>query len=244
MKAVVTGHSRGLGAAIAATLLARGIAVLGLSRGMNDELQTRFPAALEQHGLDLSNPDALVRWISEGSLQRFLADADVALLINDAAITQPLGAVDSQDVSAIAQAVALNVAAPMMLASAFAAASAHASDRRILHVSSGAGRTPFPGLSIYCATKAAVDHHARSVAADNMPRLRICSLAPGIVDTDMQAGIRAAPLDRFPLRAAFEAFKRNGELSSPQDCAERLVAYMLSGRFGESPVADLPPATT
>lgn len=242
MKAVLTGHSRGLGAAIAASLLARGITVLGLSRNGNDVLQAQFPAALRQHRIDLSDTGMLSQWIADGALQRFLSDADVALLINDAAVAQPLGLVDRHEASTVAKAVAVNVAAPLMLASAFAAASEHANDRRILHISSGAGSTAFPGMSIYCATKAALDHHARCVAADSLPRLRICSLSPGIIDTDMQVDVRSQPSGQFPLHDVFEAFKRNGELSSPGDCAERLVAYLLSSRFGETAVADLPTA--
>lgn len=241
MKAVLTGHSRGLGAAIAANLLARGVAVLGLSRGGNHALQAQFPAALEQHSLDLSDSGVLSQWLAGDALRRFLSDADVALLVNDAAVAQPLGLAGRLDAPAIARAVALNVAAPLMLASAFATASGHASDRRILHVSSGAGRAAFPGMSIYCATKAALDHHARCVAADNVPRLRICSLAPGIIDTGMQVEVRALPPGEFPLHEVFEAFKRNGELSSPEECAQGLVAYLLGDRFGEAAVADLPP---
>lgn len=239
MKAILTGHSRGLGAAIAENLLSRNIPVLGLSRTRNVELEGRFPAALEQHTLDLSDPISVASWLAGDTLHRFLSGCRTVLLVNNAAMVQPVGAIDAQDVFAIARTVGLNVATPMMLASAVASASRHASDRRIVHISSGAGSSACPGLSVYCATKAAVDHHARTVATDNTPHLRICSLAPGVVDTDMQAEIRATPLEQFPLRAAFETLKRNGELSSPAECAQRLVDYLLSDRFGEAPVAAL-----
>jgi benzil reductase ((S)-benzoin forming) len=239
MRAILTGHSRGLGAALAAELLSRGIDVLGISRVKNAALPQRFPAALTQVELDLSDPALTATWTAGDTLQRFLSGSDTTLLINNAGMVQPVGPLASQDTLSISRAVSLNVAAPMMLAAAFTAAAAQSGDKRILHVSSGAGRNPYPGWSVYCATKAALDHHARAVASDQTSGVRICSLAPGVVDTDMQAEIRASALDRFPLRERFEALKRDGGLASPEACAQNLIDYLLSERFGESPVTDL-----
>jgi len=239
MKAIVTGHSRGLGAAIAANLLARGIPVLGLSRAGNTDLQQRFAQMLEQHALDLSDPALCAEWLAGPVLQRFLAGSDSIALINNAGTMQPVGQIEHQACAAIAAAVGLNVTAPLMLTAAFAAAGSAAAERRVLHISSGAGRNAYASWSIYCATKAALDHHARAVALDQSARLRICSMAPGVIDTDMQADIRASPLARFPMRERFEALQRNGELSSPAACAQGLVDYLLSENFGATPVADL-----
>jgi benzil reductase ((S)-benzoin forming) len=239
MKAILTGHTRGLGAAIAAELLSRQIAVLGISRNRNDELEKQFSGALQQAAIDLGDAAALENWLDGGALQRFIAGGDPVLLINNAGTVQPVGPIDTQDASTIARAVGLNVTAPLMLASAVAAAGRAAADVRILHVSSGAARNAYPGWSIYCATKAALDQHARAVMLDRTPRVRICSLAPGVIDTDMQAAIRATPLERFPLRERFDGLKRDGQLASPADCAARLVDYLLSEQFGQTPVADL-----
>jgi NAD(P)-dependent dehydrogenase (short-subunit alcohol dehydrogenase family) len=152
---------------------------------------------------------------------------------------QPVGPLASQDPAAIARAVALNVAAPMMLASAVAAARELRTETRIVHVSSGAGRSPYPGWSVYCATKAALDQHARAAALDQNVNLRICSLAPGVVDTGMQAEIRATPLERFPLRQRFDELKRMGELADPAQCARQFVDFLLDKHFGKAPVEDL-----
>ncbi len=239
MKAILTGHTRGLGAAIAENLLSRNIAVLGISRSRNAELEKQYPTLLEQAELDLSHSESVARWLAGDTLHRFLSGCKTVLLINNAGIVQPVGPIEAQDVYTISQAVSLNIAAPMMLASAVAAASPNASDRRILQVSSGAGRNAYPGWSVYGATKAALDHHARSVVLDGTPNLRICSLAPGVIDTDMQAEIRASTLEQFPLRERFETLKRDGNLSDPKDCARLLVDYLLSEQFGQVPVADL-----
>ncbi len=239
MKAVLTGHTKGLGAAIAAALLARGIPVLGLARTRNRALESRFAALLRQVELDLADSAAVAQWLAGDALRSFLQGCKTALLINNAGTVQPVGPLETQDVAAVGRAIALNVAAPAMLSAAFAQAAAHAQERRILHVSSGAARNAYPGWSVYCATKAALDHHARAVALDKSEALRICSLAPGVIDTDMQAEIRATSPQRFPLRARFEALKRDGALTSPQDGAQRLVDYLLDEKFGRDPVADL-----
>ena len=135
--------------------------------------------------------------------------------------------------------MSLNVAAPLMLSAALARAGEPGVERRILHVSSGAARNAYPGWSVYCATKAALDLHAKAVALDATPALRVCSLAPGVVDTDMQAEIRATSADRFPMRERFEAMKRDGALVSADDCARRLVAYLTGDAFGSAAATDL-----
>jgi benzil reductase ((S)-benzoin forming) len=238
-RAIVTGHTRGLGAALAEQLLSRGIAVLALSRSRNTTLAQRFPQTLEEVELDLADPARVAQWIAGDAPGRFLSGADSVLLFNNAGMVQPIGPLEGQDAGAIASAVSLNVATPLMLASAVAAASGAASDRRIVHISSGAARNAYAGWSIYCATKAALDHHARAVALDANRALRICSLAPGVVDTNMQAEIRASGEAQFPLREKFEALKRSGQLSSPEQCATQLIDFALSDAFGQAPVADI-----
>lgn len=231
-KAIVTGHTKGLGAAIAAELQARGVAVLGLARGRSGL------EGIEQVALDMADPTALQAWLAGPSLRAFLADADEALLVNNAGVVTPVGALAAQDPGAVLQAVMLNVGAPLALAAAFVQA-APAVVRRILHVSSGAGRNAYPGWAVYCATKAALDHHARAVQLDGDPRVLACSLAPGVIDTGMQAAIRATPDADFPLRARFVEMKASGGLSSPEECARDLVDYLLAPGFGGEPVDDL-----
>lgn len=239
MHAIITGHSRGLGAAIAENLLVRGMPVLALARHGNADLSRRFPQTLREVTIDLADSAALARWLAGGALAAFLDGAESLTLINNAGVLAPVGPPGSQGAAAIAQAVAINVAAPLMLADAVVAASGSAHDRRLLHVSSGAARSAFAGWSIYCASKAALDHHARAVAEDRVPGLAVASLAPGVVDTGMQAEIRAVDLRRFPLKPRFEALKRDNQLASPGDCAARLVDFLLADSFGRQPTVDL-----
>jgi NAD(P)-dependent dehydrogenase (short-subunit alcohol dehydrogenase family) len=247
-KAIVSGHSRGLGAAIAGELLERGIPVLGLARRGNAGLAAQHGDTLAEVAIDLADSAALAAWLARGALGDWLADAERVLLVNNAGTLQPMGPLSLQEVDAVARAVAANVAAPLMLAAAFAQAGTGAigteaagkvRDRRVLHISSGAARKPYAGWSVYCATKAALDHHARAVQVDATPGLRICALAPGVVDTAMQGEIRASTLERFPLRDRFAEMQASGGLVAPAECAMHLVDFLLDEDFGHEPVADL-----
>jgi len=237
MKAILTGHTRGLGQAVAADLLARGIPVLALARGENPGLAGRFPSLLQQVRIDLADPAAVLAWLGSPALDTWVAEAGTLLLINNAGMLGPVAPLGRQDGNELVRAVNLNVTVPLLLGDGLARR--HPGPLRIVHVSSGAARTAYAGWSLYGATKAALDHHARCVLADARPGLRICSLAPGVIDTDMQAQIRATPLENFPLRGKFETLKESGSLSPPEACAAGIVDYLLSAGFGASPVADL-----
>ena len=237
--AVVTGHTRGLGAAIADHLLARGISVLGIARQTNADLAERYGDTVTQVELDLADPLAVATWLDESALDDFFRGSKTALLVNNAGTVQPTGPLQTQDLATVSRAVGVNVAAPLALSAAVVLATAGARDRRILHVSSGAGRNAYAGWSVYCATKAALDHHARAVALDDTPALRIASVAPGVLDTDMQAEVRASTDDKLPSRQRFVDMKREGRLVSPEQAGRAIVAFLLSASFGDEPVTDL-----
>lgn len=250
---VLTGHSRGLGGALARCLLAQGAAVLGVARQGQPGLATAQASRLVEVPLDLADPAAVQAWLATGALANWLAGASCALLVNNAGTVQPMGPVGGghtgdrslvhagpdEPARALARAVALNVTTPLMLTDAFVAATAHCADRRVAHVSSGAARNPYAGWSTYCATKAALDMHARAAQLDAVPRLRVASVAPGVIDTDMQADIRSTTPADFPMQARFVSMKQDGMLSNAADVSARLVAYVLSDAFGADPTPDL-----
>jgi benzil reductase ((S)-benzoin forming) len=75
--------------------------------------------------------------------------------------------------------------------------------------------------------------------ADRPQGARIVSLAPGIIDTDMQVQLRAADRARFPAGAQFEAFHAEGRLDSPATAAAKVLAYLARPDFGAQPVGDV-----
>ena len=239
IKAILTGHSKGLGLGIARALLAKGHPVLGLSRTENTALQQQFPALLQQTAVDLSNDLALDSLIQGDLLEQFIENATLLLLINNAGLVTPIGPLHAQNPLEIARSVQLNVTAPMVLSAMVAQRLKNGQELRVLHVSSGAGRHPYPGWSVYSATKAALDMHAQTVKLDGQANVRICSLAPGVIDTGMQAQIRETDVKLFPNKQRFIDLNNAGALTSPQHTGERLVNYVLAPGFGQVAVDDL-----
>ncbi len=255
--AIVTGHSRGLGLAMVDALAVQGFRVLALARSAVPGLDGRYPDQVTQVAIDLVDSAALADFLSTGMLIEHVDRSTQSILINNAGTVQPVGpagigigvgAEAAKQANAIAQAVTLNLAAPLMLTAAFVAATGSVADRRVAHVSSGAGRSAYAGWSVYCATKAGLDHHARAVhldaqqsqaASSPIAGLRIASIAPGVVDTAMQAEIRALPPGSFPVQDRFHALKRDGALASPEAAARQVIDHILSDGFGSNPVVDV-----
>ncbi|CAB3663094.1 MAG: SDR family oxidoreductase [Achromobacter sp.] len=242
--AILTGASRGIGAAMARGLAKPGTRLITLARREDPELAAYArsqDAQLEQLSVDLSDlaaAEAAARRICD-TLPR---DAGRYLLINNAGTVHPVSGTDALiDGPAIAAAFNLNVTAVMLLTARFLAAVEDLkADRRVLNISSGAGRNPNAGWGVYCATKAALDMYSRVVKQEQgEDGARVVSLAPGIVDTDMQAAIRSSDPKSFPALAKFQDFHATGKLSSPANVASRILAYLDRDDFGTTEIDDI-----
>ena len=98
------------------------------------------------------------------------------------------------------------------------------------------------GQASYCAVKAGLDHFTRALALDEAQRpggARVVSLAPGVIDTDMQAQLRSADPAGFPDQATFIGWQRDGQLASPRQAAASVLAYLIRADFGSQPIADV-----
>jgi len=165
-----------------------------------------------------------------------------AVLINNAGIVEPVAPLDRADPDAIERNITVNLTAPLVLMRRFLAATEHVPLRRVINVSSGAGRRPIFGWSAYCAAKAGLDHFSRVTALDEPQRpnpARIVSLAPGVIDTDMQGQLRTADPSGFPEQSTFINLKASGQLPTPEAAATRVLTYLARGDFGTQPVADV-----
>ena len=248
---VLTGASRGLGLALAHALLAPDRILLCLSRHTNDGLAHAASACgahLEQWVQDLSEPaeaaERLQRWLH--SLHA--PDLASATLINNAGVIPPIAPLHQSPADALAQALRVGLEAPMQLTAAFLRQtqawvdSGWPGPRRVLQISSGLGRRPMASQAPYCAAKAGLDHFSRCVALEQARQpqgARIVSLAPGVIDTDMQVQLRGADPTRFPDQARFADLQRHGLLTSPAEAAQQVLAYLARPDFGAQPVADV-----
>lgn len=236
---LVTGASRGLGLAMTEQLLAAGHRVLAIAR--------RSPpidhAALTVWNADLADPVPLA-----ARLQAWLGALDPAgvsavTLIHNAGVVSALAPLADGDAADLSNALRVGLEAPLVLSAAFLHATAGwAAPRRLLLISSGLGRRAMAGSASYCAAKAGMDHLARAVALEEAARpngARVVSLAPGIIDTDMQQQLRSADPAAFPERARFVGFHASGQLDSPAAAAAKVLAFLARPDFGSEPVTDV-----
>ena len=242
---ILTGASRGLGAAMADQLLQHGAALLTMSRHPNKTLDARAAETgtpLEQWAIDLSDgvsaSDRLEAWLTS----RRNSFSSVTL-INNAALAGKPGPIVESDATALAAVLRVGLEAPMLLTRAFLRATREwAVPRKILNISSGAGKKPLTGTAAYCAVKAGLDHFSRVVALDEalgQNGAMIVSLAPGVMDTDMQTELRESDPRGFPDQPRFAAMKNEGKLSSTSDAASKVLAFLDRPDFGSHTVADV-----
>ncbi|MCK9687713.1 SDR family NAD(P)-dependent oxidoreductase [Scleromatobacter humisilvae] len=245
---ILTGASRGLGEAMAAHYLAGGAFVLGLSRGQSAALKASGAGGLAQWPVDLSDPlpvaGRLAAWLADFERRAAGALPGRLRVIHNAALLSAPGNVAEADPADLARSLRIGIEAPVALTAAFLRATAHwaASDRRVLFVSSGLGRRPMAGSAAYCAQKAGLDHFARALALEEQARphgARVASVAPGIIDTDMQKQLRGADPQRFPEAAKFDEFHRSGSLDSPATAAAKVIALLERDDYGSNPVTDV-----
>jgi NAD(P)-dependent dehydrogenase (short-subunit alcohol dehydrogenase family) len=243
---VLTGASRGMGAAIAEQLLAPGHVLLCISRRRSDALAAKADAAgasCEQWPLDLAQPveaaAELQAWLTRLDGTAF----DSVALINNAAALTRIGPIDDCSDAELASALRVGLEAPLLLSAAFLRATrTWAADKRVLNISSGLGRRAMAGQASYCAAKAGMDHLTRAMALDEAGRpngAKLVALAPGVIDTDMQVHLRAGDDAGFPEKANFVGLKEKGQLTSAADAAARVLAYLARADFGANPVADV-----
>lgn len=244
---LLTGASRGMGLSMARQLLTAGHTVLCISRTSAPELDAHarhVGATVLQWEHDLADSGSL-----NGKLESWLKDSQVeaawasATLINNAGVIPQIAPLSEIDAGDLARALRVGLEAPMQVTAAFLRATGDwKAPRKVLNISSGLGRKAMASQAAYCAAKAGMDHFTRSLALDEALKpqgAKVCSLAPGVVDTGMQEQLRAAAPEAFPDRASFVGLKTGGSLTSPDDAAARILAFLARPDFGTNPVADV-----
>ncbi len=242
---IITGASRGMGQALAQQLILPGNALLCISRRANDMLAAlaeEQQVPFTQWSADLNDAvqvaEELRAWLAK---QQNAYDS--ATLVNNAGVIPQIAPLSDMPAADIARAMRVGIEAPMLLTSAFLQATANWHiPKKVLNISSGLGRRAMASQAGYCAAKAAMDHFTRCLALEEALKplgAKVCSLAPGVIDTDMQVQLRSAPDANFPDKAAFVGMKEQGSLTSAHEAAGRLIAYLSRSDFGSSPVADV-----
>ncbi len=233
---VVTGASRGLGAAMVRQLLGQGHHVVAAARGPAPD-QAVGPGRLDWTRLDLADGAAARGWVMR-ALEGCPRPERAALILNAGAV-QPVVPVPALQPDALDAHMRLNLVSPMLTAAGFLDATAGWSvPRRILAISSGAARRGIAHWSAYCASKAGLDGFVRALNAEQADRsdVKAVSLAPGVIDTAMQAVIRDVDA---PERDRFRTLHEEGRLTSPDDAAMAILAYLDRNDFGAVEIDDI-----
>ena len=187
-RALVTGASRGIGAALARGLAAAGAAVIAVSRSGGGA----SPGVLHLH-CDLTAPGAV-----ESLMARVLAESpSLDILINAAAISLPAPASGSAEaeLARLRETLELDVVAAYALTLAALPALRVSGHGSILNVTSINSVRGFPGNPGYVVAKAALAGLTRALAVDLAPQgIRVNALAPGYVHTAMTATSYADPV--------------------------------------------------
>lgn len=243
---VLTGASRGLGHALATQLLQSGHTLLCMARHPDAALAALARtqgATLEQWPLDLAHSEAAAARLRDWLATQAHTDWHSVTLINNAGVMPTAAALGDIAPAELAQALRVTLEAPLLLCAAFLAATADwGAQRRILNISSGLGRHPLAAQAAYCAAKAGMDHFTRCLALEEAARpngARVCALAPGVVDTDMQRQLREADPAHFAQAARYRALHEQGQLTSAAEAARQVLAYLARPDFGQQAVADV-----
>jgi len=232
--AVVTGASRGLGAGMVGRFLERGVTVAGCAR-----TEPALPGALTA-AVDVTDAAAV-----DAFAARVTAEfGPIHLWVNNAGVLDPMGPLRDLDPADVEAHLRVNIMGVVHGTQAYAR---HVRAREgggvLVNISSGAALGGRAGWAAYCAGKAAVDRITECVQLEEEDAgLRAHAVAPGVIDTDMQAQIRSTEPERFPDVGQFHELKERGAFNTPAYVADRLLdlAFEPSHR-PDAVVLRLPP---
>ena len=199
---IVTGASRGIGAASAEALARAGAAVVLAARD-----QERLAGVAHRIAETGGRAEAAVCDVADwNSVQAVVAETKrrvgaVTTLVNNAGVVEPIAGLERADPAAWARNVEINLIGAFHAIRAVLPEMRAAGRGTIINVSSGAALRPLEGWSAYCAAKAGLAMLTQAIALEAVPGLRVFGFQPGTTDTEMQVTIRASgvnPISQIP----------------------------------------------
>ena len=219
---IITGVSRGLGAALADLALDSGHDVVGLARTRPARNHARF-RHIQADFADVAGLEGIMASIASAYP---VETYDRILLINNAGRVEPIVPASEIKSQELIRSIHVNLTSAMFLTSDFLARFQRLRARKVIvNVSSGVAERPKLHWQTYSAAKAGLRSFSLNLAQEFTPDkdTRIHSFNPGVMDTEMQVVIRGA---EFPDVARFRDLKRDGKLRSAETVAGSLFAAL------------------
>lgn len=233
-QAFITGTSRGLGKAMAEQLLNSDWAVIGIAR----------THTIQHENYKAISADLAMAGVAENIALELDEKAEQHLLINNAAEAGEIGYFGKVSNTQFQHGYQLNLISPAILMNRFVELTQELNTIRfILNVSSGASENAYDGWGMYCSSKAGIDSISRVLIEEinqrNDYRTHIYSIAPGVIDTEMQEVIRGATIDEFSRIDKFISMHKKHHLTPAKIAAKKLLSYVLSNPPHRSGRADV-----
>lgn len=225
---IITGASRGLGAATAKIAAQLGANVVINARSeddlvtMSEEIRESGGTALSVAG-DVSHIEDCWRLVNKALREYGQVDA----IINNAGIIDPMSTIAEADPHIWKENIAINLLGPVYLTQA-ALPHLRKQNGRVINVSSGAAVKVVEGWSAYCSAKAAINHFNRVLASEE-DAITAIAFRPGAVDTEMQENIREEGGEGMPQsdHQRYMRLHREGKLLPPEAPGKSMAVLAL-----------------
>ncbi|MDG2198132.1 MAG: SDR family NAD(P)-dependent oxidoreductase [SAR324 cluster bacterium] len=218
---LITGGGTGIGRALAERFADKGwrVTIAGRRSELLKEVAQKYPDKITFISADVGKIQDRQKIVAE-------AKGTLDLLVHNAAVLGPVGPILDQSPEDWRTHMAINVEGPLFLTQALLPELVENS--RVVHISSGAAHQGIPGWGMYCTSKAALLMLGQ-LLKDELAQRNIWfgSVRPGIVDTPMQAEIRALEPESFPMVEQFRQYKATGALVTSELVAQYLEWLLL-----------------
>ena len=211
---IITGVSRGIGKALAEHFLSKNHAVIGIGR--THSIQNQNFHFIE---LDLLDSAAIQH------LHLPIMQSEEIILINNAGIIGNIERISSMKEDCFGEIMQVNVIAPIQLTRKISQFCGNEKQFTLVNISSGAGKRAIPSWAGYCASKAAIDLFSQTFLLEERElgkSTKVYSVAPGVIDTDMQIQIRSTNENAFSSLENFQNLKSENKLETPERIALKL----------------------
>ncbi|WP_410874229.1 SDR family oxidoreductase [Nocardia sp. A7] len=231
--AIVTGASRGIGLAIAQELAAAGANVVLTARTQEaaDAAAAKVVGTAIGVGAHVVDEEAARRCV-ERTMERF---GSIDILVNNAGTNPAYGPTIDQDHAKFAKIFDVNLWAPVLWTSLVTRAWMGEHGGAVVNTTSIGGLTMEPNIGLYNASKAALIHLTEQLALELSPKVRVNSVAPGVVRTKLAEALWR---EHEQALTATTALDRIGEPADIAAAVAFLVSDAASWITGETLVID------